>query len=426
MSTYLGARPLPTQGSRLFAAVKRLPVVQSVYSRVIDNAKASEGRVIKKHPELWKKLDEDKIYWFKHAFNMPEIRYLVEDHFEKFAKMPIDDVLAIVSGLEYTKPKGRHFFAKNFLKLENDHPDKVKDVVSLLQLSKTEFIPWIEKNMDRILSLPSSNISDLSLILGGPKAHGIGSSYDFDMKNAYQALEECFDIKKRVIDDLPLTEIRKAQMFRAMLKMITTNHTKETLSPSDADEAKWYEDRNDPNDFSVSFNYNMGASDGPVMYALPDMMHFMDDENVIYRSTLTKSDGGAVYVLPDKLQNKIDAQTPEEVKQREGSWVKGGTLHESFVRNVAQNIKALGDDILFKKGKEDKVSLDDLKNMKILSSLDQADTHNVALRILCPENISADGSFTINVELIDLVTKEMADKGRPYQGFDYEKYAFDY
>ena len=228
---------------------------------------------------------------------------------------------------------------------------------------------------------------------------------------------------------MDITETRKDQIFKALLDMSRKSHTagdEAPVAPFEGDRLEYHEDSaSSPTNYAVSFNYTSGGSDGPVIYGLPDMIRLDDEENVIYRPTLVMSDHGVLWSLPEDLQEKIDAQTPEDVRSRRGAWLSGveNTLHKKFIALAASNAQAIAEDLLHKKGKEadEKTSLEELQGMRVLTSLDQGDIHNVGLQINFPEATSSDGLFHINVELIDSISEERTKKYRKNQDFDYEK-----
>ena len=164
MSTYLGVRPLPTKGSRLVEGLKKVPVIQSVYTRIIDSTKASKMRIMKKHPELWKDLNEVQQYWTDKALAMPEIRYAVEDHFEKWANSSPEGIFNLVSELYYAPSKVRHFAGKHISKLIEAPGEEQGALVRMLNRISSSHLPWLDKNLDKVLSLSANNIQDISNI----------------------------------------------------------------------------------------------------------------------------------------------------------------------------------------------------------------------------------------------------------------------
>lgn len=171
----------------------------------------------------------------------------------------------------------------------------------------------------------------------------------------------------------------------------------------------------------TSYNIDRGGRELPVMLSVNEQLKLNNDPQVVYAPTYTMQDIQG-WKVPETLKKKIENETPEYVKTRPSGWStrrdRGETIHEPFVKLVSYNIKELCEDFKYKKQKNS-LSIKDLFRAKLLISLDQADGHNIAVRIICGNRINSKGQLNIKIEVIDSVRKDSSFKRRPHQDYDY-------
>ncbi|MEM6603230.1 MAG: hypothetical protein AAF621_04200, partial [Pseudomonadota bacterium] len=213
------------------------------------------------------------------------------------------------------------------------------------------------------------------------------------------------------IDRLKITEDRKNQIFTAIVSFSMDDHLKDNIVHPN----KVIDD-----DLTATFNYEAGGEDMPILLALPNLIAFDDIPKTVYAATYTEDEIEEIedWQVPDTLKQKISQETKEDLKNRKGK-INLTSLHDDFISHAAYNVEQICQDLLHKQNKG-KMTLEDLKGVRMLSSLDQADTHNVGLRIIFPEERDHNGKLNVRIEIIDSVSREQEDKTRPYQHEDFQ------
>lgn len=170
--------------------------------------------------------------------------------------------------------------------------------------------------------------------------------------------------------------------------------------------------------YYTSFNYNMGKSDAPVIYSLMDFKNYADDKNTIIGVTLTRKDLKNKYTEQEFI-NTIGLINNHILNKREDlpdtCHPYFGEILKNFSEITLHNMYQIIDDLCCKNNIPlgTKLGSDDLVGKKICMSLDQADDHNVALKIDFTKDTN--GILNIQSKIIDSIPKKYEDRNRPFQ-----------
>ncbi|MEM7617322.1 MAG: hypothetical protein AAF195_02955, partial [Pseudomonadota bacterium] len=223
-----------------------------------------------------------------------------------------------------------------------------------------------------------------------------------------------------IVQNLNLRPERKQQIYQAFIDFY--NKSKQHVYVKENIISPNLQDITIDGKHHTSLNIDRGSKELPIFLSLIDQIKFNDNPKITYGSTYVLNDIKNWH-MPKELWQEISSNTPEEIKKRPSGWPmfrdRGDKVHEPFMQIASYNVMQLCEDFKFKQHKKN-ISLNDLCGAKLLTSLDQADMHNIAIRIIFSDKINKNGTLDINIEIIDSVAKESAHLGRPGQEYDYE------
>lgn len=172
----------------------------------------------------------------------------------------------------------------------------------------------------------------------------------------------------------------------------------------------------------TSLNIDRGSRELPIILSVIDQLNMNHNPRTVYAPTYTIQDVKG-WQVPQALRDHLYKTTPKEIQERPSGWItkrqRGDNIHQPFVTLASYNIMQLCKDFQFKKGSRS-LSCNDMRGAKLLTSLDQADGHNIAVRIVFGNALNANGKMNVSIDVIDSVKKDSSFKRRPGQDYDYQ------
>lgn len=283
---------------------------------------------------------------------------------------------------------------------------------------KNSYITIKDQIIGKQENIPNTAIYSLNHLVN--KMYNNEMSREVFFGNIQKVIHEhfkCDDPLSKAI--LNMSSKRFEQIFMALQDFINCDRHINGEKPEQPNSNTFKEIKDNVTNYNTSFNYNMGMSDIPVILSLLDFKKFHNDKDTIIGVTFSHKN----HWWHLKLDDSFYRDTGLTESNNKGIWANNVKFHESCFYNLQE----IFNDIKQKNGLRcnQYIPMKDLNNKTIYMSLDQADTHNVAVKIdfKCTDvlNYAGINELIVISKITDPIPKHIEDERRPYQASLFHK-----